>query len=56
MHGLPGARRFRRALGDGARARGAGVELLEAAIATLQAAALEPAARAPLHARPAAAG
>jgi tRNA-dihydrouridine synthase A len=35
VHGLPGARRFRRELGEGARPPGAGIEVLEAAIAAL---------------------
>jgi tRNA-dihydrouridine synthase A len=36
VHGLPGARRFRRALGEGSRRHGAGPEVLEAAIAALE--------------------
>jgi tRNA-dihydrouridine synthase A len=35
VHGLPGARRFRRELGEGSRRVGAGPEVLEAAIAAL---------------------
>lgn len=37
VHGLPGARRFRRELGEGSRGAGAGPEVLAAAIATLAA-------------------
>jgi tRNA-dihydrouridine synthase A len=36
VHGLPGARRFRRMLGEGARQAGAGPEVLEAALAALE--------------------
>jgi len=42
VHGVPGARCFRRALGEGSRRPGAGPEVLQAAIAWL-----EPAARGP---------
>lgn len=37
VHGLPGARRFRRAIGEGSRSARAGPELLEAALAVLEA-------------------
>lgn len=36
VHGLPGARRFRRALGEGSRGAGAGPELLAAALSELE--------------------
>lgn len=37
VHGLPGARRFRRVLGEGSRSAGAGPELLEAVLVALEA-------------------
>jgi tRNA-dihydrouridine synthase A len=47
VHGLPGARRFRRELGEGSRRAGAGPEVLVAAIGSLAAAADDRRAAAP---------